>query len=68
MCYSFAKYYHACLPLAMRKSLEATSLPDVKRYETHLLTAMITVAAKDFPGGIEILQICSKYVHERTNL
>lgn len=47
-----------------RKSLEATSLPDVARYEHHLLTAMITVAAKDLPDGTEILRICSKYMNE----
>lgn len=34
------------------------------RFEPHLLTAMITVAAKDLPGSTEVLQICSGYMNE----
>jgi hypothetical protein len=29
-----------------------------------LLTAMITIGAKDLPGGNEILNICSAYMHQ----
>jgi hypothetical protein len=32
--------------------------------EPHLLTAMITVAARDLPDGEEILRSCSAYMHQ----
>jgi hypothetical protein len=65
--YRFAKHYHPYLPISLRKSLQAKSLLDTARYEPHLLTAMITIAAKDLSGGTEILRICSKYMNELTS-
>jgi len=33
-------------------------------YEPHLLTAIITVAARDLPQGESILRTCSHYMHQ----
>lgn len=63
-CFRFAKFYHPYLPIAPRKSLLPSSLYETARYEPHLLTAMITVAAKDLCGGIDVLQICSTYMNQ----
>lgn len=60
----FAKLYHPYLPIAPKRSLQPECLADTARWEPHLLTAMITVAAKDLPNGGEVLDICSKYMHQ----
>lgn len=60
----FAKLYHPYLPIAPKRSLQPAFLADTARYEPHLLTAMITVAAKDLPNGTEVLNVCSTYMHQ----
>ncbi|KFY31990.1 hypothetical protein V493_00625 [Pseudogymnoascus sp. VKM F-4281 (FW-2241)] len=60
----FATLYHPYLPIAPKRSLNPAFIADTAQHEPHLLTAMITVAAKDLPGGLEVFDICSKYMHQ----
>ena len=60
----FHKYYHPYLPIVPRRSFERESLQFLASHEPHLLTAMITVAARDLPDGEDILRTCSSYMHQ----
>ena len=60
----FKQFYHPYLPIAPRKSFEPESLQYMATYEPHLLTAIITVAARDLPQGESILRTCSHYMHQ----
>lgn len=62
--FRFEKNYHPYLPIAPRRSFEPSSLQFMACQEPHLLTAMITVAARDLPQGEQVLEACSKYMHE----
>lgn len=64
MHFRYATFYHPYFPIAPRKSLQPAFLHETSRDEPHLLTAMITVAAKDIPDGDETLQACSRYMYE----
>jgi hypothetical protein len=60
----FEKNYHPYMPIAPRKSFDPNSLHAMAIEEPHLLTALITVAARDLPQGEHVLEACSKYMHE----
>ncbi|KFZ07856.1 hypothetical protein V502_09689 [Pseudogymnoascus sp. VKM F-4520 (FW-2644)] len=60
----FATLYHPYLPITPKRSLNTAFLADTAQHEPHLLTAMITVAAKDLPGDTKIFEICSKYMNQ----
>ncbi|OBT72300.1 hypothetical protein VF21_07958 [Pseudogymnoascus sp. 05NY08] len=60
----FATLYHPYLPITPKRSLDTSFLADTAQHEPHLLTAMITIAAKDLPGDTKIFEICSKYMNE----
>lgn len=64
MDFRFARLYHPYLPIAPKRSLKPEFIHDTAQHEPRLLTAMITVAARDLPGGTEILDVCSKYMHQ----
>jgi hypothetical protein len=60
----FKQYYHPYLPLAPRRCFDPESLQYMATREPHLLTAMITVAARDLPQAEGILHSCSGYMHQ----
>lgn len=60
----FKQYYHPYLPVAPRRCFEPESLQYLATHEVHLLTAMITVAARDLPQAEGILHSCSGYMHQ----
>lgn len=57
-CDSFATLYHHFYPIASASSMMKSSLSQTVKNEPNLLTAMITIAAKDIPGGDEIFMKC----------
>jgi hypothetical protein len=60
----FKEYYHPYLPIAPRRCFQPESLQYLASHEPHLLTAMITVAARDLPQAEGILHSCSGYMHQ----
>ncbi|KAG4433047.1 hypothetical protein IFR05_011465 [Cadophora sp. M221] len=60
----FQRYYHPYLPIAPRRCFDTKSLQYMCTNEPHLLTAMITVAARDLPQPDNILHTCSSYMHQ----
>ena len=60
----YKQYYHPYFPIAPRRTFEADSLQYMATCEPHLLTAIITVAAKDIPQGESILRVCSGYMQQ----
>lgn len=60
----FQQYYHPYLPIAPRRSFDPKCLQYMCTNEPHLLTAMITVAARDLPQPDNILHTCSSYMHQ----
>ncbi|KAH9211155.1 hypothetical protein DL95DRAFT_437358 [Leptodontidium sp. 2 PMI_412] len=60
----FQQYYHPYLPIAPRRCFDTKSLQYMCTNEPHLLTAMITVAARDLPQPDNILHTCSSYMHQ----
>ncbi|KUJ08162.1 uncharacterized protein LY89DRAFT_599883 [Mollisia scopiformis] len=60
----FKEFYHPYLPIAPRRSFDPDSLQWLAKHEPHLLTAIITVAARDLPQGDTILHTCSSYMSQ----
>ena len=60
----FKQHYHPHLPIAPKRCFDPESLQYIASQEPHLLTAMITVAARDLPQGEDILRVCSAYMHQ----
>ncbi|RDW77497.1 hypothetical protein BP6252_05550 [Coleophoma cylindrospora] len=60
----YKQYYHPYLPIAPKRAFEPGSLKYMIAQEPHLLTAMITVAARDLPSGEAVLRVCSDYMHQ----
>ncbi|OBT61479.1 hypothetical protein VE03_09349 [Pseudogymnoascus sp. 23342-1-I1] len=60
----FAALYHPYLPITPKRSLDTAFLADTAQNEPHLLTAMITVAAKDLPDDSKVFENCSKYMNQ----
>ena len=60
----FKKYYHPYLPIAPRSSFEPNALAFLANNEPHLLTAMMTVGARDMIQGERVLQVCSSYMNQ----
>ncbi|KAL2062119.1 hypothetical protein VTL71DRAFT_6385 [Oculimacula yallundae] len=60
----FQQCYHPYLPIAPRRSFDPKHLQYMCTNEPHLLTAMITVAARDLPQPDNILHTCSSYMHQ----
>ncbi|KAF8856184.1 hypothetical protein BDZ45DRAFT_654488 [Acephala macrosclerotiorum] len=60
----FKEFYHPYLPIAPRRSFDPDSLQWLAKHEPHLLTAIITVAARDLPQGETILHTCSAYMSQ----
>ncbi|KAE8441359.1 hypothetical protein EG329_005462 [Mollisiaceae sp. DMI_Dod_QoI] len=60
----FKEFYHPYLPIAPKRSFDPDSLQWLTKHEPHLLTAIITVAARDLPQGDTILHACSGYMSQ----
>ncbi|QGA20081.1 hypothetical protein EYB26_007781 [Talaromyces marneffei] len=58
----YAATYHPFYPIVPAKTLARTSLDETARREPHLLTAILTIAAKDIVNGEPIQKICAQYM------
>ncbi|PYH87346.1 hypothetical protein BO71DRAFT_436824 [Aspergillus ellipticus CBS 707.79] len=58
----FATTYHPFYPIAPEHAFKRALAPQTAQKEPHLLTAMITIAAKDTPNGADILKSCTQYM------
>ena len=60
--HSFATIYHSFYPITPEKALNLDFLPETASKEPHLLTAILTVGAKDMPNGDHLLESCAQYM------
>ncbi|KAJ5889843.1 hypothetical protein N7504_010653 [Penicillium tannophilum] len=58
----FATTCHPFYPIVPGNSLKSAFISETARREPHLLTAMITIGAKDIPNGEHVLETCAQYM------
>jgi len=60
----YREHYHCYLPLVPRSYFEKTALDTWATKDKHLLTAVLTIASKDFVEQPHIHQSISRYMHD----
>lgn len=60
----YADHYHAYLPLVPKNYLEPAALDTFAVEDKHLLTAVLTIASKDWVEQPQIHQAVSRYMHD----
>jgi len=60
----YADHYHPYLPLVPRKYFDPANIDGFAVNEKHLLTAVLTIASKDYIDQPNVHLCCSRYMHD----
>jgi Fungal specific transcription factor domain len=60
----YAEHYHPYLPLVPKTYFDRAALDSFAASDKHLLTAVLTIASKDFTDDSNIHHCCSRYMHD----